>query len=263
MENAAGVLVRGGRPPLLRAGYAHTQRGRSARSCCAGDRSHASGGAPSRRALGLGSVGAAVAGWWPAPGALRALELSPSDLEETTTVFLEFSMCPTATDMGRSLGSKTIFCSDPEIIGRVHFALYGNLVPDTVGNFVKAIESKAFNGTVVNKIYKGQYILAGKGGPRKFGEVQMPEGVEFAETNGDVTSPKAFVMKHTRPGTISLYLGGAKNGGGNAEGSGEQYVDAQYRVVSERGYAVDPSLRACTNLQSMSKIPSKHPTCSR
>lgn len=49
-----------------------------------------------------------------------------------------------------------------------------------------------------------QYILAGKPGSRKYGEVEMPASI--GRNNSDLVSPKAFALRHTRPGTVSLYL---------------------------------------------------------
>jgi len=113
-------------------------------------------------------------------------------------------MCPTATERNRTLGAQNIFCSDPAELGRIELSLYGNLVPNTVDTFLKAIDSGAYNGTIVDKVFKGRYMVVGKSGSKKFGEVQQEDIVE--ERNNDLTSPKAFLLKHVEPGTLSLSL---------------------------------------------------------
>jgi peptidyl-prolyl cis-trans isomerase B (cyclophilin B) len=134
----------------------------------------------------------------------KALELSDEDLEITNRVYFDVGLCDSATKSDRTLGARNIFCTEPEHLGRIELGLYGKLVPETVAKFVQAVEAGAFNQTVVQKVFKGEYVLAGKPGPTKYGEVEMPESIGV--TNSDLVSPKAFKMKHIRPGTVSLYL---------------------------------------------------------
>jgi hypothetical protein len=107
----------------------------------------------------------------------KALELSDEDLEITNRVYFDVGLCDSATKSDRTLGARNIFCTEPEHLGRIELGLYGKLVPETVAKFVQAVEAGAFNQTVVQKVFKGEYVLAGKPGPTKYGEVEMPESI--------------------------------------------------------------------------------------
>ena len=72
--------------------------------------------------------------------------------------------------------------------------LYGQLVPKTVSNFVKTVESGAYVGTIFHKILPGQYIHAGKQGIRRFGDVEAPPGLE---SNPEVASARVWAVRVT------------------------------------------------------------------
>jgi len=158
-----------------------------------------------RRATALVGTAAAVTALVTSPS--RAVQVTEEDLAVTNTVYFDVGLCPTATNQNRTLGAKNIFCTekDLEYLGRIEIGLYGNLVPVTVKNFVQAVEEGVFDQTIVHKVLRGQYILAGKPGARKYGEVEMPETI--SRENGDLISSKAFALQAgLRPGTVSLYL---------------------------------------------------------
>ncbi len=148
-------------------------------------------------AVGAGALWAAARAAEPGPARAEASApsagLAEDDLTITHRVFLDVGVCASATNMNRTLGAANIFCTDPRPIGRIEIGLYGKLVPNTVERFVQAVELGAFQSTVVSKIFKGQYLLAGKPGSRKYGEVEMPEQV--SRSNQDLVSSKAFKVK--------------------------------------------------------------------
>lgn len=50
------------------------------------------------------------------------------DTTITQRVFLDFSLCPTAIRLDRTLGDRSLICADGEPLGRVVLGLYGNQV---------------------------------------------------------------------------------------------------------------------------------------
>lgn len=61
------------------------------------------------------------------------------------------------------------------------------MVPTTVSNFLRSVESGAYTGTLIHKVFPGQYIMAGQQGTKRFGRVMPPENLA---PNTDVTSSK-------------------------------------------------------------------------
>lgn len=61
----------------------------------------------------------------------------------------------------------------------------------------------SYKGTLVQKIFPGQFILAGKQGPKDKGEVTPP--LELT-TNTETINPNSFILEHSRAGVLSLCL---------------------------------------------------------
>ncbi|XP_011084039.1 peptidyl-prolyl cis-trans isomerase CYP28, chloroplastic [Sesamum indicum] len=128
------------------------------------------------------------------------------DTTVTDRVFLDFSLCPSYF-LNRTLGEYDLsVCAESEPLGRLVLGLYGNLVPITVSNF-KAMcngsSGSTYKGTLVQKIFPGQFFVAGRQGRRDKGEVKPP--VELAR-NTETVDSKAFLLEHSRPGLVSLCL---------------------------------------------------------
>nr|GLL34358.1 peptidyl-prolyl cis-trans isomerase CYP28, chloroplastic [Ipomoea trifida]GMD25965.1 peptidyl-prolyl cis-trans isomerase CYP28, chloroplastic [Ipomoea batatas] len=127
------------------------------------------------------------------------------DTTITDRVFLDLSICPTYF-VNRTLGDDLALCADAEPVGRLVLGLYGNLVPITVSNF-KAMctgsSGSTYKGTLVQKIFPGQFFLAGRQGRRDKGEVKPPTNLV---RNTETVESKAFLLEHSRPGTLSLCL---------------------------------------------------------
>ena len=129
---------------------------------------------------------------------------SSSDPPQVTDkAFIEFGLCPEGVRADRRLGDKSILCSDPEPIGRVVIALYGQSAPGTVSNFKLLIESAALHGTALSKIFPGRWIVAGQQGSRRNGLLEAPPGLA---RNPDILSSSAFRLRHLYPGAVSLNL---------------------------------------------------------
>ncbi|KAJ3693441.1 hypothetical protein LUZ60_008921 [Juncus effusus] len=126
----------------------------------------------------------------------------------TDRVFMDFSLCPSFLRTDRDLGSAFLdlaVCPDAEPLGRVVFGLYGRSAPITVSNFRTICSSAAYKGSLIHKLLPGQFFVAGKQGSRRDkGEVKPPPGLV---RNKETVDPKAFELKHVRPGTLSLCLG--------------------------------------------------------
>lgn len=103
----------------------------------------------------------------------------------------------------RKLGDKSILCSDPEPLGRLSIALFGNDAPGTVAQFKALVTSGALQGSSISKILPGRWIMAGRQGPKRSGLLEAPPGLP---SNPDTLSSAAFRLHHQRPGTLSLNL---------------------------------------------------------
>ena len=160
------------------------------------------------------------------------------DLAFTDTVYFDVGLCSTATKQDRTLGAKNIFCTEREraYLGRVEIGLYGNLVPESVAKFKGAVEAGAYDQTIVHKVLKGQFILAGKPGSRKYGEVELSED-EVGKTNGDLVKAKAFAVKAgARPGRVSLYLADDRS---QLEAERRRVANVEFAVTTGPGPAPD------------------------
>ncbi|CAM8929046.1 unnamed protein product [Rhodiola kirilowii] len=133
----------------------------------------------------------------------------PPDTSITDRVFMDFSICPTYLRSDRSISeSDPSNCTESFLIGRLVLGLYGNLVPITVSNFktmcTNTSSSFSYRGSLVHKIFPGQYFLAGRqSGRSDKGEVRPPECLK---RNVETVDPNAFVLKHSKAGVLSLCL---------------------------------------------------------
>ncbi|WOG90776.1 hypothetical protein DCAR_0310021 [Daucus carota subsp. sativus] len=130
---------------------------------------------------------------------------SPPDTTITDRLFMDLSICPSFF-LNRNLGDSLSQCKDTQLIGRLILGLYGNLVPITVSNF-KAMctgtSGSSYKGTLVHKIFPGQFFVAGKQGRKDKGEVSPP--VKMVR-NLETVSSKAFELRHSKAGVLSLCL---------------------------------------------------------
>ncbi|XP_010244784.1 PREDICTED: peptidyl-prolyl cis-trans isomerase CYP28, chloroplastic [Nelumbo nucifera] len=128
------------------------------------------------------------------------------DTTITDRVYMDFSVCPNYFRSDRTLGDEFAACQEAEPLGRVVFGLYGKLVPLTVSNF-KAMctgsSGSSYKGTLVQKIFPGQFLMAGRQGRRDKGEVRPPSGLV---RNTETVDSKSFLLGHSRPGVLSLCL---------------------------------------------------------
>lgn len=141
----------------------------------------------------------------PAPASPPGPSSGP-DTTITDRVFLDISICPNGIRTDRTLGDASQICSDPEPLGRIVIGLYGRQVPRTVANFkamVSGAAGSSYEGSIFHRVLYGQYIQAGKQGSRERGEVARPKNVD---RNAETISASSFLLRHSRPGTVSLSL---------------------------------------------------------
>lgn len=81
--------------------------------------------------------------------------------------------------------------------------LYGKQVPRTVENFLTLVQSGAYNSTMFSKVLPGEYVVAGKQGSPRMGEVSMNVRLP---PNDDLTAAQSYTLSHNRAGTVSLNL---------------------------------------------------------
>ncbi|XP_059453566.1 peptidyl-prolyl cis-trans isomerase CYP28, chloroplastic [Corylus avellana] len=134
----------------------------------------------------------------------------PLDTTITDRVFMDFSLCSTATTTfpynATADASTAPLCSDSLPLGRLIIGLYGHLVPLTVSNF-KAMCSPSspstYKNTLVHKIFPGEFFLAGRQGRREKAEVRPPLDLP---RNTETVDSRAFILPHSRAGVVSLCL---------------------------------------------------------
>ncbi|KAK9269367.1 hypothetical protein L1049_001138 [Liquidambar formosana] len=148
------------------------------------------------------------------------------DTTITDRVFMDFSICSTFFRSDRTLADADLStCNDSVPLGRLVLGLYGNLVPTTVSNFKSMCtdsSGSSYKGTLVHKIFPGQFFLAGRQGRRgERGEVRLP--LDLAR-NTETVSSKAFALRHSRAGVVSLCL--SEN-----DDDDEAKLDPNYRNV--------------------------------
>ncbi|XP_030544444.2 peptidyl-prolyl cis-trans isomerase CYP28, chloroplastic [Rhodamnia argentea] len=131
----------------------------------------------------------------------------PPDTTITDRVFMDFSICPNYFKPDRTISDDLAsLCADSVPLGRLVLGLYGHLVPLTVANFKSMCTAPgtSYRNTLVNKIFPGQYFLAGRQGRRDKGEVRPPLS-ELAR-NTEAVDSRAFLLRHSRAGVVSLCL---------------------------------------------------------
>eukprot|EP00803_Ostreobium_quekettii_P011105 evm.model.scf_344.2 EVM.evm.TU.scf_344.2 scf_344:23588-28295(-) len=168
-----------------------------------GQRSHRH---PTRREeclmLGTLSLSGLLAGngWCLDAPSLSANDTTP-DVTVTDKVYFDVGICPGPMRSDRTLGDKSVLCTEAAPIGRLVIGLYGHLAPTTVTNFLRTVRSGSYTSTVFHKVRPGQYIQAGRQGSRRMGAVEAPDNLQY---NPEVTSARAFALDHVRPGVVSL-----------------------------------------------------------
>ncbi|MBA0869216.1 hypothetical protein Goshw_024894 [Gossypium schwendimanii] len=152
------------------------------------------------------------------------LSLPPQlDTNITDRVYLDFSLCPTYF-RNATAADSTPLCPDPSPLGRLVLGLYGNLLPLTVSTFKRMCTSSSYKNTLVHKIFPGQFFQAGRQGrSREYGEVRLPPALDLPR-NTETVDSKAFLLKHSRPGVVSLCL--SEN-----DDDDEVKLDSEYRNV--------------------------------
>ena len=64
------------------------------------------------------------------------------------------------------------------VVARLAAGLYGRAAPSTVSNFLRLVESGSLVGTTFSRVLPGQYIMAGKQGSRRMGQVDPPKDLQ-------------------------------------------------------------------------------------
>ncbi|VVA25074.1 PREDICTED: peptidyl-prolyl cis-trans isomerase [Prunus dulcis] len=136
------------------------------------------------------------------PPSSAAASPPPPDTTITDRVFMDFSLCPTYFRPLSSADSKPTLCPDSVPLGRLVLGLYGHHVPLTVSNFKSMCTSSAYKGTLVHKLFPGQFFFAGHQGDKP-GDVRRPTGLA---RNTETVDSNAFALTHSRPGLLSLNL---------------------------------------------------------
>ncbi|KAI4380604.1 hypothetical protein MLD38_006777 [Melastoma candidum] len=132
--------------------------------------------------------------------------LPSPDTTITDRVYMDFSICPNYPRPDRTLSDDfSSLCAESLPLGRLVLGLYGRLVPLTVSNFksVCTHPTLSYKNTLVNKIFPGQYFLAGHQGRREKGEVRVPPDLAL---NTETVDPRAFGLRHSKAGLVSLSL---------------------------------------------------------
>eukprot|EP00891_Asterochloris_glomerata_P008074 jgi/Astpho2/8074/Aster-03021 len=119
-------------------------------------------------------------------------------------VYLDFGLCKNGYRQDRTLGESAI-CTDSQSLGRMVIGLYGKAVPQTVQNFITAVQQGLYNQTIISKVLPGEYIQMGQQGSLRMGQVDFSK-TKTLQTNDEVLKSASFSLRHRRPGTVSLSL---------------------------------------------------------
>lgn len=177
----------------------------------------------SRRAIASIAAGALYYSFTPAPSSAdeatletqvleefvdKAPMISAADLDTTIThkVYIDIGVAETMLKpaASRKIGDKSVLPEQVEPYGRVVIGLYGNIVPGTVENILAIFRQGLIVNTIVSKILPGEYILIGKQGSKRLGDLELP--LNFLKPNNELTSGQSYKLTHLRPGTVSLNL---------------------------------------------------------
>ncbi|KAE8730772.1 Peptidyl-prolyl cis-trans isomerase CYP28 [Hibiscus syriacus] len=164
---------------------------------------------------------------------LSSSSLSPQpDTTITDRVFLDFSLCPTYFRSTTAVDS-TPLCSDPASLGRLVLGLYGNLLPLTVSTFKLMCTSSSYKNTLVHNIFPGQFFQAGRQGrSREYGELHLPPSLDLPR-NTETVDSKAFLLKHSRAGIVSLCL--SENDDDDEVKLDSDYRNVEFLIISGPG----------------------------
>eukprot|EP00252_Welwitschia_mirabilis_P016884 TRINITY_DN3758_c0_g1_i1.p1 TRINITY_DN3758_c0_g1~~TRINITY_DN3758_c0_g1_i1.p1 ORF type:complete len:293 (-),score=-11.03 TRINITY_DN3758_c0_g1_i1:15-812(-) len=120
------------------------------------------------------------------------------DTTITDRVYLDITECPNAFLRADER------CDVAEPLGRIVIGLYGRHVPHTVANFKAMCTGTAgssYQGTLIHRLFPGEFFMAGRQGPRERCEVMPPTSLQM---NPETLEASAFALRHSRPGTVSL-----------------------------------------------------------
>ncbi|EFJ09586.1 hypothetical protein SELMODRAFT_160095 [Selaginella moellendorffii] len=187
------------------------------------------------RRIALLAATAAAASSTLAASATPSIDLVDTSI--TDRVFFNLGLCQSSnTPAG---GRPACSDSDSQPLGRVVIGLYGNQVPHTT-RLIKAMATGAagssYQGTVFHKVIQGRYIQAGHQGSKEKGEVSPPSP-DYLESNPDTVSPRSFLLRHSRPGTVSLCL--AENDDDESIRLNPDYRNVQFMITTGPGPAPD------------------------
>ncbi|KAK6248278.1 hypothetical protein QUC31_019843 [Theobroma cacao] len=163
----------------------------------------------------------------------------PLDTAITDRVFLDFSLCPTyfrstvTNTSTTAAAADTPLCTDPTPLGRVVLGLYGNLLPLTVSTFKLMCTSSSYKNTLVHKVFPGQFFQAGRQGrSREYGEVHLLPALDLP-LNTETVDSKAFLLRHSRAGVVSLCL--SENDDDDEVKLGSDYRNVEFLITTGPG----------------------------
>ncbi|EOY31319.1 Cyclophilin-like peptidyl-prolyl cis-trans isomerase family protein isoform 2 [Theobroma cacao] len=163
----------------------------------------------------------------------------PLDTAITDRVFLDFSLCPTyfrstvTNTSTTAAAADTPLCTDPTPLGRIVLGLYGNLLPLTVSTFKLMCTSSSYKNTLVHKVFPGQFFQAGRQGrSREYGEVHLLPALDLP-LNTETVDSKAFLLRHSRAGVVSLCL--SENDDDDEVKLGSDYRNVEFLITTGPG----------------------------
>lgn len=102
------------------------------------------------------------------------------DMTITHLVYLDIAIATRAFKPAeqRTLGDKSVLPDSAAPAGRIVLGLYGRAAPATVSNFLAVVTSGALAGTTFSRVLPGEYVMAGKQGARRMGELEPPADLQ-------------------------------------------------------------------------------------